>query len=438
MESKYEIVKDPIHGYIKIYNHERKIIDTPLFQRLRRIKQNTAVHYSYPCATHTRFSHSLGVMHVSGLFIENLLDKIPNISERVKKEYYYKIRLWGLLHDIGHGPFSHTFDEVIFKPKFKTDHEKFGAKILKTSKQLPSILKPDNTIEIALDETAILFEVKSIEEWPLTDNIGNSDVSEKILYYICRGAYSADIMDFLLRDSYFTGAGYGNIDWKRLILTSTPIGDKLVLDPRGEEAFDSLLLARLFMFSTVYYHRTTRVGVKIISDFLKEAVTKINFSKYVDDVDNFSLIDEDSLLFNSNLLTLTSRKQLIERTFPYSRYYEKPVKIDLQITKGIDVSLTQQTREKLPEELQSIPDYAFFIDTPIITLNPYFGQQEDYIFLADQNNSEGYRPRRIWETDFGNLQKGVILLRLFIHDDFKHHEKEIGNAFQLRTEETHY
>lgn len=344
----------------------------------------------------------------------------------------------GLLHDIGHGPFSHTFDEVVFTPNFKTDHEKYGATILRTSNQLPSILKPEKEIEFSLDEIAQLFEVKSIEEWPLTKPMGGSDVNERILYYMCRGAYSADIMDFLLRDSYFTGAGYGNIDWKRLILTSKPIRDKLVLDPKGEEAFDSLLLARLFMFSAVYYHRTTRVAVKIISDFLQEAVEKVDFSKYIENVDNFSLLDEDSLLYNPSLTDSLYRKQLIERTLPYTRYYEKSEEIGLYISKGIDVTLTQQTREKLPATLLDIPDYAFFIDTPIITLNPYFGQREDIIFLADPRMAEGYRPRRIWETEWGDLQKRVILLRLFIHDDFQKFEDEIGRAFTEKTEETHF
>jgi len=208
MGLNYEIVKDPILGYIKIYEHEKQIIDTPIFQRLRRIKQNTGVHYAYPCATHTRFSHSLGVMHIAGLFTEHLLEQIPRVRENTKKKYYYLMRLWGLTHDIGHGPFSHSFDDIVLKPIHKTDHEKLGAKILRECSYFPKCVKPENNIEINLGEIASLFEVKAAEEWPLNKRIGSSDVNERVLYYVCRGAYSADIMDFLLRDSYFTGAGY--------------------------------------------------------------------------------------------------------------------------------------------------------------------------------------------------------------------------------------
>jgi len=440
MPSNYDIIKDAIHGYIKIYDHEKKIIDTPIFQRLRRIKQNTAVHYAYPCATHTRFSHSLGVMHVAGTFTQHLLEQIPNVSLNKKKKYYYLMRLWGLTHDIGHGPFSHTFDDVVLKDKYHTDHEKFGARILRESAQLPQTLTPENGIEISMDEVASLFEVKSIDEWPLRERIGRSDVRGTIFYYICRGAYSADIMDFLLRDSYFTGAGYGNIDWKRLILLSKPLNDKIVLDPRAEEAFDSLLLARVFMFSAVYYHRTTRAAVKLITDFLKKAASKLHdFSEFIDDVDNFTKLDEDFLLFHPDLKDSTYRIRLVERKIPYTRYVEQNEEISLNLPgKSLASELTRQTRNNLPENLRDLPEEAFFVDTSIIRLNPYFGQQEEYIFLADSKRPGGFRARRVRETSWGRLQSQVIILRLFIHDDYRKYENEIIQAFRQKPIETHY
>lgn len=439
MGSTYEIIKDPVHGYIKIFGHEKEIIDTPIFQRLRRVKQNTGVHYVYPSATHTRFSHALGVMHIAGVFTESLLSQVPRVSETKRKRYYYLMRLWALTHDIGHGPFSHTFDDVVLIPKHNTDHEKFGAKILRESNQLPRTVKPENGIEISLAEVASLFEVKSVEEWPLTKRIGRSDVKETVLYYVSRGAYSADIMDFLMRDSYFSGAGYGHIDWRRLVFSSIAIGDKLVLDPRGEEAFDSLLLARLFMFSAVYYHRTTRAAIKVISDFLKDAMSKLNdFSDFIANVDNFADLHEESILFHPTLADSIYRKQLIERKIPYTRFKEQTKEVSLDISDATLAStLTHETRSRLPQQIRDLPKEAFFIDTPTFRLNPLFGRREDYIFLRDPNEPDGFRYRKVWETPWGLLQRKVLLLRLFIHDNYHEHGDDIVRAFLGRPIGTH-
>jgi len=441
MSSGYEIIKGAIHGYIKVFDHERTIIDTPIFQRLRRITQNTGVHFTYPCANHTRFSHSLGVMHVAGRFTERLLEQIPKASNKIKKRYYFLMRLWGLTHDIGQGPFSHLFDDIIFGPKYKTDHERFGAKILRESHHLPDELDIGNGIKITLGEVANLFEVKTIDDWPLTERIGQSDVNEKIFYYVCRGAYSADIMDFLLRDSYFTGAGYGNVDWQRLVHASKPVGDKVILDTRGEEAFDSLLLARLFMFSAVYYHRTTRATTKIMGYYLNEAASLLDdFKEFITNLEKYTHLDEHSIMYFPELLDSAYRKFLMEREIPYSRYVEEIRKPDIGISdKDLSKILTSQTRERLPNNLKkSLPEEAFFVDTPIIPLNPMFGGEEEYIFLSDPNVSDGFRARRVWETSWGILSKQVLLLRLFIHDKCLNQRNEIVNAFKMKGERTHF
>jgi len=439
MSTNYEVLKDPIHGYIKIFDHEKKIIDTAIFQRLRRIHQNTGVHYTYPGATHSRFSHSLGVMHIAGIFAENLLEKIANLSASKSQKYYYLMRLWGLTHDIGHGPFSHTFDDVVFGPKYNTDHEKFGGRILRECTELPRTLSTPEGIQIDMNEVASLFEVKSVEEWPLKKRIGGSHVRETIFYYICRGAYSADVIDFLLRDSYFTGAGYGNIDWKRLMFSSIPMKDKVVLDPRGEEAFDSLLLARLFMFSTVYYHRTTRAAIKVITQFLTEAAPQLQyFNAYIENVDNFKNLDEESLLLLPELSNSMYRRQLVERKIPYTKFEERRSEISLDISeKALSSTLTRETRSRLPTALQNIPEHAFYVDTPTFKLNPLFGEQEQYIFILDPSQPDGYRTRRVLETSWGTLQKKILLMRLYIHDDYRAHENEIINAFTQRPTETH-
>ena len=348
--------------------------------------------------------------------------------------------MWGLLHDIGHGPFSHLFDDVILNER-GLDHEIIGAKILRES-ELPKELTPESNMTIKIDDVAKLFEVKALDEWPMNGQIGGSSVSETIFYYICRGAYSADIIDYLLRDSYFTGAGYGNIDWERLVEASEPFKDKILLDPRAEEAFDSLLLARLFMFYTVYYHRTTRAAVKVASYFLKEAATKLNnFDSFLENVKEYETLDESFLLFHPSLKDCKYRKWLVERKIPYSRLgKDLRCTIDTRISDYLNENIaTQRTRQKLKSPLgNKLPEEAFFVDTPKFVLHPVLGEEEKEIYLKDSSKPEGYRIRKTWDTSWGTLKQEVMLLRLFIHDDYREYENAIRDAFEKGHPETHY
>lgn len=425
----YEIVKDPIYGYIKIYDHELKIIDTPIFQRLRRIKQTTGVDYVYPCAVHTRFSHSLGVMHVAGIFTQRLLDQINGISEDDKKYYYFLMRLWGLTHDIGHGPYSHIFDEAVLE-KYSTDHEEIGARILREYSEFPDKFRIGD-LEISREDVAKLIGVKLIEDWPLNSEIGESDVNERILYYIGHGAYSADLIDYIIRDSYFTGAGYGNIDWQRLIYASKPYEDKVILSSRAREAFDALLLARLFMFSAVYYHRTTRAVVKVIKFFLDEACQKMDFEYYIDDIENYAELDEDVILSEPSLRDSKFRKWLIHRKIPYSRVEEQRIPIRIESSDYLDEEiLTQVVRSRLPSNLKNaLPKEAFFVDTPKLDMNPMFSEEFVYYQMPGHPTPV---PKPVLETMFGELPKEFAIVRLYIHDDHIEHKNSIITAFKRK------
>jgi len=439
---KYEIVKDPIYGYIKLFDHEIQIIDTPIFQRLRRLQQATAASFAYPSATHTRFSHSLGVMHVAGEFVNSILSEV---DKKERDHYYFLMRLWGLTHDIGHGPFSHLFDEVVLRD-YGINHEILGAEILRKSACIPDEIPLPNGDMITKDEVAQLFGIKDIEEFPLKEPIGKSNISEQVLYFISFGAYGADLIDYIQRDSYFTGAGYGNIDWHRLLYASVPEGDKLALDTRGEEAFDSLLLARLFMFSAVYYHRTTRAAIKIMEFLLREAESKGIFKDVLVkenervhvDLDKFSHLDEDSLLCRPELARSEFVKHLIFRTIPYSRSIEKHISIESKDLSGFieDGSINMLIRNSLPKKLQSLPPSSFFVDTPKIPTNPMEG--ELFIYLYDSKSGK-VEPRNIWETRWGKLSREMAIVRVYIHDDYGKYEEDIVKAFpKYRERESFY
>lgn len=163
-----------------------------------------------------------------------------------------------------------------------------------------------------------------------------------------------------------------------------------------------------------------------------------NSKRFIENIDSFRYLDENYLFFNSKLADSVYRKQLIERKIPYSKCEEKRLEANLDVSdKALSNIFTQETRNKLPPKLKRLPDYAFFVDAPTIRLNPLFGDQEDYVFIADSKRPEGYRPRRVLETPWGVLQKKILLMRLFIHDDYRKHEEKIVKAFGLKPTGTH-
>ncbi|MGW8179029.1 MAG: HD domain-containing protein, partial [bacterium] len=186
-------IKDPIHGYIELNKQEINIIDSPEFQRLRRLRQLSAAFLTYPGAEHTRFHHSLGVLHVAGKIAQRLVN-----SEAITGEEALKLRMGGLLHDIGHGPFSHLFEEVIEKRDL--NHEQMSTKIIK-----------ETGIADILHENGMDPEEMS------TLSIGQHENKKPYMNQVIAGQFSADVLDYLPRDSYFTGVEYGKVDIDRLV-----------------------------------------------------------------------------------------------------------------------------------------------------------------------------------------------------------------------------
>lgn len=296
MPLNYEIIKDPVYGYVKVDEHELAILDSPAFQRLRRIRQLPAAHYVYPGATHTRFSHSLGVMHISGMFVDNLLQPLFDAEKLDDDEfdhYSILIRLWGLTHDLGHGPFSHTFDDIVLK-EFGTNHELMSARIVEEDRIISKVVRKLQDFGITNDSLSTCLS-ESREEWTLKKRIGKTKHKENAFYQILKGFYSTDIIDYLLRDNHYTGAGYGNFDWQRLILNSVLHSNEIALDVKARETLYAFLLSRLFMFETVYYHRTSRAVEYVIRSFLEKAKKKVDFEKFVSKTDNYLALDDESI-----------------------------------------------------------------------------------------------------------------------------------------------
>jgi len=229
-------LKDPIHGNIHFPDDEIGILDSKEFQRLRNIKQLGLSYLVYPSATHTRFEHSVGAYFLAGKLAENI---------GFSKDDSQLIRLSALLHDIGHGPFSHSSEHAILtRFDSKYSHEKNTADILKKSAVAGHLKK------IGFSSTEI--SKVAVE--------GKSKFSD-----IISGEIDVDRMDYLVRDSYYTGAAYGVIDLDRLLDTLKFKSGHLYLSEKGITLGESFVLARYLMYPTVYEHHTTRIGDSMFS-----------------------------------------------------------------------------------------------------------------------------------------------------------------------------
>ncbi|CAM3695624.1 HD domain-containing protein [Erysipelothrix urinaevulpis] len=228
-----KVMRDPVHGYINVkYKVVWDLINSPEVQRLRRIQQLGGTRLVYHTAEHSRFSHSLGVYEIVRLMIE----RVSDLQSVLEEQEQVALLCAGLLHDVGHGPFSHSFEAVT-----KTDHEEFTERIILEDTQVNRIL---NEADPDLPQL-------------VADIIAHRS-ERKILSQIISSQMDADRMDYLLRDSYFTGVSYGEFDLYRILRTIRVIDDKIVIKESGIHAVEDYIMARYQMYWQVYLHPVSR------------------------------------------------------------------------------------------------------------------------------------------------------------------------------------
>ncbi len=294
MARKYLQIVDPIHGFINVYAREADIIDNRIFQRLRRIRQLAGAHLVYPGAQHSRFEHSLGTMHVAGQASSILAEKGYLDHDNVAN-----LRVAALLHDIGHGPFSHLFEEVLQKKK-KISHEKVGEQIILRS-------------EIVDVVSAGGFDKSFIGRLAF----GNSRYP--FMNEIISGGLSADMMDYLLRDGYFTGAEHAKIDFKRIINSLDVHKQKLSLDKSALRSFESMMISRYQMFRAVYFHKTVRAAEVMLLEAMLLADGELGLA--TDKLENYVQFTDELVI--SRLVSLPKASHDLRRASQLALDYQE-------------------------------------------------------------------------------------------------------------------
>ncbi len=313
----YKIIRDAVHGNIKIRGVLLELIGTPEMQRLNSIHQLGFAYLVYPGAHHSRIEHSLGTSHVAGLIADNL-----GIDENEKR----LVMSAGLLHDVGHGPYSHTL-EYLMSNKLKKDHMEITKEIITGEYDII-----DKKERKAIDMHTTIPEI--LEKYGLkpdeTAELVSGKRKKNYLAQIIHGAVDADQIDFLLRDAHYTGVAYGVIDMERLLQTMEIRNNNLVVDKKGVGAVEGMLVARGLMYSSVYFHKTVRIAEMMVVRAVGKAMEK--------GLDNVSGMTEPELI-SALLKTGGFPREMVLR-LKYRKLFKKA------FSKGID-ELSRDETEKL-------------------------------------------------------------------------------------------
>ena len=264
-------IKDPVHGYIELNDCEIAVIDTSQFQRLRRLKQLSGAYLTYPGAEHTRFHHSLGVMHIAGMIAQHFLD-----MELINSYETQKIRSAALMHDLGHGPFSHLFEEVLNKREL--NHEILTSRIIKET-------------QVANELSAYGLDPDEMS----TLSVGKSKTSKQFMNQIIAGQFSADVLDYLVRDSYFTGVEYGRVDIHRLMRSMDVLDGSLALKDTALYVLEAMVIARYEMFKAVYFHRSVRAAEVMLVRALELSEEELGLTDF-ETMEDYLRLDDSSIL----------------------------------------------------------------------------------------------------------------------------------------------
>jgi HD superfamily phosphohydrolase len=360
--NKKKIINDPVYGFINIPSELIfDLIEHPYFQRLRYIRQLGMTHLVYPGAIHTRFHHALGAMHLMGMAIETICHK----GHEITTEEQEALRIAILLHDVGHGPFSHALEQSIVQG---ISHEDVSTLLMD---------KLNNQFDGRLATAISIF---------------NDTYPKRFLHQLVSSQLDMDRMDYLNRDSFFTGVSEGVISSERIIKMLNVKDDYVVVEEKGIYSIEKFLVARRLMYWQVYLHKTVIAGEQLIGKILKRArelalggeklfatpalgyflersITKEQFIAEDHHISTFACLDDSDIMSavkvwcnHSDIILSTLSRNLIQRKLYHTDVTNEPM--DAYTVNN----LAQRALEKYRINEK---DVTYFVFTDSISNNAY-------------------------------------------------------------------
>jgi HD superfamily phosphohydrolase len=390
-------IKDPVHGYVYINEAEKEIIDSYPMQRLRRLRQLAGSEYVYPGANHTRFEHCIGVMYLAGKAVEN-----PNLSRMVSDEEVDMARVAALLHDVGHGPFSHVFEQLLIRDLEKT-HEDITSWIIEKGELSDKIAKmgykPEELGQLAVGKL--------------------HKPGKAFLDQIISSGVDVDKQDFIVRDTFHTGAEYGFIDVFRLIHALDVLGEDLAVETGALSALEAFMIARIESFKSIYFHRVGRAAQIMLAMAMEKADMELGLTAFKTP-EEYLVMDDYTVW--AALKNCAASKRIIddlehrrmlkcayERTF-----YEKDAMVSNIFGRE---AYRRQMQSEIAKEAGVETD-AVVIDVPTVPSVPYhhavlMESMEIPVFSRSQNGTK--TPYRLSDISkiIENLKGFINILRVY-------------------------